>query len=70
MDDPMQTVYVWLDDEGHRTVLLFALAAALGLASVIYFVVTGEGSPTRLQLVLILAAGAVLFYVSLRSTAF
>lgn len=66
----MQTVYVWLDDEGHRTVLLFALAAALGLASVIYFFLAGGGSPTRLQLVLILAAGGVLFYVSLRSTAF
>lgn len=66
----MQTVYVWLGDEGHRTVLLFALAAALGLASIGYFFLAGEGSPTRLQLVLILAAGAVLFYISLRSTAF
>jgi len=70
MDDPMQTVYVWLDDEGHRTVLLFVLASALGLLSILYFFIAGEGSPTRLQLVLILAAGTVLFYISLRSTSF
>jgi hypothetical protein len=70
MDDPIETMYVWLDDEGHRTVLLFALAAALGLVSIGYFFLTGDGSPTRFQLLLILSAGAVLFYISLRSTAY
>lgn len=70
MDDPMEAVYVWLDDEGHRTVLLFATAALLGLASVVFFFVTDASSPTRLQLALIFAAASVLFYVSLRSTAY
>lgn len=66
----MEAVYVWLNDEGHRTVLLFVLASVLGLASLTFFFLTDASSPTRLQLVLIFAAATVLFYVSLRSTTF
>ena len=66
----MDAVYHWFSDDANQVLALFALAAALGLTSVAYFFVGESGSPTQFQFALIAAAVGVLFYVSLRSTAY
>lgn len=70
MDDLKRAMYVWLTDEGTRVILLFVLAAALGLASLLFFFASDSGSPSRTELVLILAAMVVVFYMSLRSNVY
>lgn len=69
MDDPREAAYHWLADEGNQTVLLFGLAVALGVTSLVFFFVGDGSSPSRLEFVLIVAAVAVVFYISLRSGA-
>lgn len=66
MEDPKESIYVWLADEGNRILLLFALAVSLGLASILYFFATDASSPNRTQFALIVAAMVVVFYLSLR----
>lgn len=70
MDDPKETVYVWLTDETNRPILLFALAAGLGLASLTFFFAGNSGSPTRTEFVLLVAAMGVVFYMTLRTNDF
>lgn len=68
--DAWTRLYVWFDDESNRTLLMFALAFGLGLASVVMFFLGDDGSPSRLQLVLVIASMVVIFAMMLRSAAF
>ncbi|MFC7080633.1 hypothetical protein [Halorussus caseinilyticus] len=70
MDDPKETVYVWLTDEGNRVLLLFALASGLGLASLFSFFTASSDAPTRPQFALLVAAMIVVFYMTLRTNAY
>jgi len=70
MDDLKESMYVWLTDEGNRTILLFALAAGLGLSSLLFFIAGSSGSPTRTEFVLLVAAMVVVFYMSLRTNTY
>lgn len=70
MNDPKRDWYVWLSEDVNRTLLLVAVASCLGAASLALFFARQGGSPTRPQFVLIIAAMAVLFYVSLRSAGY
>ncbi|WP_135829053.1 hypothetical protein [Halorussus halobius] len=68
MDGRRSRLYAALLDESIRTVLLFGVAAALGLGSVLLFVYSPADSPTRLHLGLILCSTALVLYLSLQST--
>jgi len=70
MDDLKESMYVWLTDERNRTLLLFALAAGLGLTSLVFFFAGRSDSPTRAEFSLILAAMVVVFYMTLRTNVF
>ncbi|WP_128478052.1 hypothetical protein [Halorussus pelagicus] len=70
MDDPKESVYVWLTDERNRTMLLFALAAGLGLTSLAFFFLGSSNSPTRTEFSLLVAAMVVVFYMTLRTNVF
>lgn len=69
MDDPKRSMFVWLTDEGNRTILLFVTAMGLGLASLALFFVGRSNSPTRTEFGLITAAMVVVFYMLLRTNA-
>lgn len=70
MDDPMEAVYRWLEDDTNQLLTLFLLAAMLGITSLAYFFVSGNSSPNRIQFALLFASVLVIFYVSLRSSTF
>ncbi|WP_276300712.1 hypothetical protein [Halorussus lipolyticus] len=70
MDDLKEAMYVWLTDEGNRTILLFALASGLGLSSLLFFITGASDSPTRTQFVLLVSAMVVVFYMSLRTNTY
>ncbi|WP_158057447.1 hypothetical protein [Halorussus halophilus] len=70
MDDPMDAVYRWLEDDTNQILTLFLLAATLGVGSLAYFFLSGDSSPSRLQFALLFASVLVIFYVSLRSSTF
>lgn len=70
MDDLKESMYVWLTDEGNRTLLLFLLAAGLGLSSLLLFFAGTTDSPTRNEFVLLVAAMVVVFYMSLRTNTY
>lgn len=70
MDDPRESMFVWLADEGNRTILLFVLAMGLGLASLGLFFVGSSNSPTRTEFGLITAAMVVVFYMLLRTNTY
>ncbi|WP_137287135.1 hypothetical protein [Halorussus salinisoli] len=60
----------WLFDEAYRTMLLFGVAALLGLTSLVLFFFSSAGSPTRFQFGLLLAAMLVVFYLTLWGNTF
>ncbi|WP_049970842.1 hypothetical protein [Haladaptatus cibarius] len=68
MDDIGDRVFYWLTDETNLTMLLFGLAALLGLSSLLLFFVSGEQSASRLEFSLLVAAMGVLFYLTLRNS--
>lgn len=70
MNDPKETILVWLTDEGAKTLLLFALAVGLGLASLAFFFDGTSGSPTRTEFSLLVAAMVVVFYMTLRTNTY
>ncbi|UPV73586.1 hypothetical protein M0R89_13685 [Halorussus limi] len=70
MDDPKESVYIWLTDERNRTMLLFALAAGLGLTSLLFFFAGSSNSPSRAEFALIVAAMVVVFYTTLRTNVY
>lgn len=70
MDDPKEAVYVWLTDETNRPILLFTLAAGLGLSSLALFFAGSSGSPNRTEFALLVAAMAVVFYMTLRTNVY
>lgn len=67
MDGRRSRLYAALLDESTRILLLFTVAIALGLASVVLFFYSPTDSPTRLQLGLILCSTALVLYLSFRS---
>ncbi|WP_266076535.1 hypothetical protein [Haladaptatus caseinilyticus] len=70
MDDLGNRVFYWLSDETNVTILLFILAILLSVASLLLFFTNEGQSATRLEFGLLAAAMAVLFYLSLRNSAF
>lgn len=70
MEDPKETVYGWLTDETNRPILLFALAAGLGLTSLLFFFAGNSGSPSKTEFLLLVAAMVVVFYMTLRTNVF
>ena len=70
MDDPKEAMYVWLTDEANRTLFLFALASGLGVVSLLLFFASDAGSPTRTEFALLVAAMAVVFYMTLRTNVY
>jgi len=54
--------------EATRTLLLFVIASALGLASVLLFIFSPSNEPTQLQLALLVLSTVVVFYLTMRST--
>jgi hypothetical protein len=70
MDDLKRSMFIWLTDEGNRTILLFVLAVGLGLASISLFFARSSSSPTRTEFGLLTAAMVVVFYMLLRTNTF
>lgn len=57
-------LYAALSDETYRMMLLFGLATLLGVGSLVSFVFSPGGSPTRTQFGLLLGAMVVVFYLT------
>ncbi len=70
MDDLGDQVLYWLTDDANQSILLFVLAFALGLSSLLLFFASGKRSATRLEFGLLVAAMGVLFYMTLRNSSF
>lgn len=70
MDDFRTRLYQWLMDEANRSLLLFFGATVLGGLSLLLFFVSGEGSPSQTEFVLLVGAMGVIFYMTLRNSTF
>lgn len=60
-------MFEFLLDDVNRMLVLLAIATGLGVGSVILFFYSPESSPTRVHLLLLVSAAAILFYLTLRS---
>lgn len=70
MDDLGNRVFYWLTDETNVTVLMFTAATLLGVASLLLFFLSGQGSATQTEFVLLVAAMILVFFVTIRSSTF
>ncbi|WP_458206358.1 hypothetical protein [Haladaptatus sp. NG-SE-30] len=70
MDDLGNRVFYWLTNETNLSILLFVVATALGVSSLVLFFLSNEQSATRMEFGLLVAAMAVLFYMTLRNNTF
>lgn len=59
----------WLSDERNTIILLYLLSVGLGLASLTLYMTGTDGRVSRLEIGLLVASGAVIFYVVIASLA-
>lgn len=66
-DDPsrLYRLYLWLFGGSNGVVVLYLLAAGLALASILTYMLTGEGEVSKLELSLMLSSGFILFYLTI-----
>lgn len=67
--DLERRVVRWFSDERNVIPLLYLLSVGLGLASIAIYMTGSRQSPGRLALSLLIASGAVIFYVVIVSIA-
>lgn len=59
----------WFSDERNTIVFLYLLSVSLGLASIMLYFTGTDSRAGRVELGLLLASGAVIFYVTIVSLA-
>lgn len=66
-DEPsrLYRLYWWLFGGSNSVVFLYLLASGLALSSILLYMFTGEGKVSKLELLLMVSAGGILFYLTI-----
>lgn len=59
--------YRWLTDDANTVILLYLTAAALGLGSIVSYMLGSEGPVSDAQLLMVVASAVIMLYIALTS---